>query len=305
MFEIIVVSNFYVDVSRFGQNSKIRTILMDGDMGEYLFTGLSIAKYDIIAFLDDDDTFDSGKLMRLMEIFSANRQLCYYHNDVKYVDRSGHKIDYIRLVEKSSQTLNGKSLIFGAKSNPRAIKVALENRGDFNLSSITIRRDCYLKYLLQLKQIKGNPEGFFFWTGIIGMGQLMVDNEKLTNYRVHDMNESGPLNFISKAQVVQRQIYTYDLILNFLEKNPAPYKITEEPKKWIFLLKYEYELMSAIFTNSSRVSILMQIRRLLTIGVKYSNTLKFRVLLFSCIAIINHDFAQRLYIKMRTRKHKN
>jgi glycosyltransferase involved in cell wall biosynthesis len=292
-----------VDVSGFDSNCEIRTVLMDGTMGERLFTGLNTAKYDIIAFLDDDDIFDPGKLSRLMEIFSFNRELCYYHNDTKYVDHAGRTIDYVRLVEKRSRSLNSKNLIFDAKSNLRTIKAALDNRGDFNLSSIAIRKDCYLKYLPLLKQIQGNPDGFFFWTGIISMGQLMIDNKKLTNYRVHEMNNSRQVNFISKAQVLQKQIYTYDLILNFLAVNTDPHKTYEDLKKWISLCKYEYELMLAIFTNSSRASIMILIRRLLSIGVTYSNTLKYRVFLFSIIAVINHDFAQSFYLGIESKSH--
>lgn len=297
-FEIVVISNFHVDVSRFNTSCEIRAVLMDGSMGEFLYKGLNTAKYDILAFLDDDDTFDPGKLMRLTEIFSSNPGLCYYHNDVKYVDRYGYKIDYVRLVEKKSRTSISKDLIFDAKSNLSAIKAALENRGDFNLSSMAIRRDCYLKYLLLLKQIKSNPDGFFFWMGIISKGQLMIDSKKLTNYRIHEMNVTGQLNFMSKGQELQKQIYTFDLILNFLAVNKDPYNITEVIRKWVFLFKFEYELMSAIFTNSSRVGIMILIKRLLSMNVKYTNTLKYRVLLLSVIAILNRDFAQNFYIKV-------
>lgn len=303
-FEIVVISNFYIDYSSFDTNCEIRTVFMDGSIGEFLFTGLNMAKYEIVAFLDDDDTFDSGKLLRLLEIFSFNRELCYYHNDMRYVDHSGRKIDYVRLLEKRSRTLTSKDLIFDTKSNLSAIKAALDNRGDFNLSSIAIRRDCYLKYLLLLKQIKSNQDGFFFWMGIISKGQLMIDSKKLTNYRIHEMNVSGQLNFMLKAEELQKQIYTFDLILNFLAENDEPYNITEDISKWVSLFKFEYELMSSIFTNSSRVTIMILIRRLLSMGVKYSNTLKHRVLLFSIITIINHDFAQNFYLRIWSRNHK-
>ena len=299
-FEIVVVSNFYVDVSGFDPNCKIRTVLMDGTMGEFLFTGLNTAKYDIVAFLDDDDTFDPGKLTRLMEIFSSNRELCYYHNDTKYVDHAGHTIDYVRLVEKRSRSINNKNLIFVAKSNLHAIKVALDYRGDFNLSSIAIRRDCYLKYLPLLRQIKSNPDGFFFWTGIISMGQLMIDNKKLTNYRVHEMNVSGQVNFISKAQELQKQIYTYDLLLYLLEERSDSIEITESLKRWVFLYKYEYELMSVIISKSPRAIMFKQIKKLFSLNMKYSNTLKYRVLLFAIIGIISVNLAQKIYLRIRS-----
>ena len=84
--EIIVVSNFTFDVSSLESNYEIRTVLMSGTIGEFLYVGLLTSKYEIVAFLDDDDTFEKGKLLRLAETFSANPELCYYHNDLKYVD---------------------------------------------------------------------------------------------------------------------------------------------------------------------------------------------------------------------------
>ncbi len=302
--EIIVISNFHVDVPRFDTNCEIRTFLMDGSIGEFLFTGINMARYDIIAFLDDDDTFNPGKLKMVMEIFSSNNELCYYHNDVKYVDRAGREIDYVRLVEKRFWASNNRDLIFDIKSNVKAIKAALEYSGDFNLSSIAIRRNCYINYLPLLKLIKGNTDEFFFWTGIINMGQLMIDNKKFTSYRVHEMNVSGQLSFMSKFQDLQKQIHTFDLILNFLSASATPCENTEDVKKWITLLKHEYELMAAIFTNSPKVSIMIQMKGLLSIGVKYSNTLKYRVLLFSIIAMVNHDFAQNLYSRIVSKNRK-
>ena len=89
-----------------------------------------------------------------------------------------------------------------------------------------------------------------------------------------------------------------DLLLQFLSLRH------EVIRKWVFLFKLEYELMSAIFTNSSRVGIMILIRRLLSMNVKYTNTLKYRVLLLSVIAIINRDLAQNFYIRMGSRNQK-
>lgn len=302
-FEIIVVSNFNVNVSDFGPNFEIKTVLMDGTIGEFLFTALKAAKYDIVAFLDDDDTFASGKLLSLMRIFSSNQELCYYHNDMKYIDRAGNTVHYLSLVEKRHRSLDRGNIIFDAKSNLSAIKTALDKRGDFNLSSVAIRKNCYVEYFPLLKQIKGSTDGFFFWTGIISMGQLMIDHKKLTNYRLHDLNVSGQLNFLSKGKELEKQIYTFDLILNFLSTNTHPSSNNEELRNWITLFKCEYELMLAIFINSPRGILMMQIKRLLSISMKYSNTLKYRVLLFSLIGMISHGFAKWIYLSIGYRKH--
>ena len=300
MYEIIVVTNFKVDVRNFPNDINITVIMMNGIIGEQLYAGVSAAKYEIVAFLDDDDTFEQEKLQRLVEVFSGNSELCYYHNDLKYVNSIMHPIDYMRMVEKKSQLLNEKSLIVDAKSNLNLIKMALEKRGDFNLSSIAIRRECSKEYMSLLKQIKGLTDGFFFWASLITMGQLMIDNIKLTNYRVHQSNISAQIDFTTKAGVLKEQIYTYDLILNFMKETNYQSKNIQSLRRWIFLCIYEYELMCLVFADSSRVSIIKQIKKLLIIGIRYSNTLKYRVLLFAIFGIIDVKLAQKLYLGIRS-----
>ena len=49
MYEIIVVSNFKVDVRNFPNDINITAIMMNGIIGELLYAGVSAAKYEIVA----------------------------------------------------------------------------------------------------------------------------------------------------------------------------------------------------------------------------------------------------------------
>ena len=298
-FEIVVVTNFSVDLVNYQADYQLKSILMDGNIGEFLYTGIIATTHPIIAFLDDDDTFKSMKLHRLDEIFSENPKLCYYHNELIYVDINIRTLYYVRLIEKKPTFSNGNTTILDAKSNFGNLKHVLENRGDFNLSSIAIRRESYLEYLPLLKQIKSNQDGFFFWTGLISMWQMMIDDMKLVNYRVHDLNVSRQLDFMAKSLELQKQIYTYDLILSFLEELNYQSNNIESLRRWILLYKYEYELMFLVFAFSSRVTILKQIKKLLSNGMSYSNTLKYHSLLFAIMGFISRKFAQKVYLIMR------
>jgi glycosyltransferase involved in cell wall biosynthesis len=298
-YEIILVTNFNIDLTNYKVGCQLKSILMDGSIGEFLYAGVLAATYSVIAFLDDDDTFEPMKLNRLVDVFSKNSKLCYYHNDVRYVDINNKPLDYVRLVEKKTSFSHGNNTIFDAETNFGSLKNVLENRGDFNISSIAIRLECYMKYFSMLKEIKGTTDGFFFWTGLISTGQLMIDDIKLTNYRIHNTNVSGKYDFIHKAIELRRQIYTYVLILRILEQAKLVTEMDSAIKKWVLLYKYEYELMAEIFGKSPRILILRSFWKILDIGHHYSNTLKRRILLLGVIALISKNYVRIIYSLVR------
>ena len=57
-YEIIVIKNFLdKDIDDLIDEKKIKHILMEGTLGEFLYKGISEANGEIISFLDDDDLF--------------------------------------------------------------------------------------------------------------------------------------------------------------------------------------------------------------------------------------------------------
>ena len=81
-FEIIIVSNFVVNIDG---KFQVTNILMDGTMGEFIYAGMMKARYEIVAFLDDDDVFEPQKLGTIINAFSSDAKICYYHNSQRYV----------------------------------------------------------------------------------------------------------------------------------------------------------------------------------------------------------------------------
>lgn len=305
LFEVVVVSNFKVEVSNFPQDFRITTLLMEGTLGERLYAGIKSAKYEIIAFLDDDDTFNQEKLQRVIEVFSEHPKLCYYHNNQRYVDRYLKHIDYVRLVEKRTQLLKDSSLLIDVQTNLSAIKEAIEMRGDFNLSSIAVKREDFMEYLPLLKQIDGLSDGFFFWISLVNMGQIMIDSQKLTNYRLHELNTSGQTNFFNKIIWLEKEICTFNIILNFMDNRHLPNNVYVNLKGSISLHKYEYLLLMYIFGNTSRVTTIKGIAMVLFFGRGQSHTLKHRVILFALIRIVSSKLAKNLYQKIRKNNYPN
>ncbi len=299
MFEVIVVSNFGINIANIPKDLDLTNIIMNGNAGEFLCAALEAAKYEIVTFLDDDDTFTSLKLEKLTEIFSNYPDICFYHNGLKYVDMQLQDIDYVRLTERRAQLSNFGHLIVDRQNEICNIKKAIEIRGDFNLSSITIRRKCSIKYLNLLRQIEGSTDAFFFWITLVTQGKMIIESQQLTNYRVHESNVSGQIDFQKKVNELEKQIHTYDLILNFINMIYLPAKTNEILERWIYLYKYEYEMMKLIFGDSNKILILKQLIKILLFGHRYSNTLKNRILVFASISLASKNLARNLYLRAR------
>ena len=293
--EVIVVSNFELDDSLFKGDIAISSIVMDGTVGEFLYAGVNAAKFDVIAFLDDDDIFLPGKLNAVTEIFTENQDLCYYHNALEYLDINLNHKDYTRLVERKSSLHSDIDINFDIITNLKSIKAAIDMNGDFNLSCISIRRETYLRYLPLLEQIKGSTDGFFFWTGVFSGGKMMIDHRKLTGHRIHNLNTSASLNYDRKIEEINRQLYTFDLLLNFVEQSNFPSYTITYIKWWITLYKLEYSLIKYIFEDVPRITIFRSLIDLLTIGAEYSNTLKYRISALSIVRLISAKLARSIY----------
>ncbi|MEM3858896.1 MAG: glycosyltransferase family A protein, partial [Candidatus Micrarchaeaceae archaeon] len=98
-FEIIIITNFDLTLPK--TEVQIRTLNIQGTIGEYLAKGLILSKYDIVAFLDDDDVWAEDKILRLVRVFS-DLSIVFYHNAHSYIDSQGNPLKYVRNVEKNN-----------------------------------------------------------------------------------------------------------------------------------------------------------------------------------------------------------
>jgi len=93
-YEIIVIKNFKDEIiDRFIENNDIKNIIMDGTIGEFLYTGIKNSSGNIISFLDDDDLFLNNKLEYVYNYFKNNNNLVYYHNMAQFIDENNSIIN--------------------------------------------------------------------------------------------------------------------------------------------------------------------------------------------------------------------
>ncbi|MGC8558332.1 MAG: glycosyltransferase [Nitrososphaeria archaeon] len=284
--EIIIVSNFDLQIDD-GDKVEIRKIKMEGKIGEYLHTGITSAKYDIIAFLEDDDLWEKDKICRILNVFKDDA-ISYYHNQVKYINEDGEMIEYARPVEKNdTQSLKGSFIIRDEKKF-NFIKWLLNKQADFNLSSMVIRKPFFLPFLDDLKKITACPDGFFFWSALLGKGSLYIDGSKLTKYRIHQLNTTGG-NFKSKASEKKRMTKTYKILLNKADA------LHPDFKAWLELLYDENEFLYLFFYQAPKSILIRKMERLVLYPANMQNTLRNRELGIGILYILSKKMASKVY----------
>ena len=176
-YEIILIKNFTDKIiDDFINKNNIKSILMDGTIGEFLYAGINESKGDIISFLDDDDLFFSNKLEHVYNLFKNNINLVYFHNNTLYIDRNGKKVKKIQ-----------------------------KNNIDFNLSCISIRKFIIDKNVL--KKIWTAPDTLIYLFGLKSDKKLINSNIKLNFYRIHNKNTSNNLKWYNLYRKQLNKLY--------------------------------------------------------------------------------------------------
>jgi glycosyltransferase involved in cell wall biosynthesis len=174
LYEVIVSKNFIDDkIDKYLEENGCRIIFFErGLVGEQIVSGVKEAKGKIIAFLDDDDLFLPNKLERIYDVFSKNDEIVYYHNEQLIATEDGKILN-----KKYSVTT--KKYSSDQFFNMDHTKL---NNAIFNLSSIVIRKDYYLKYLNILKNMPSHPDDFFFFAALNEKTHIFIDQLPLTIY---------------------------------------------------------------------------------------------------------------------------
>ena len=181
-YEIIVIKNFDdPDVDKLFKESNIISIKSSDEslVGEDLATGIDLSRGEVIAFLDDDDTFLENKLEVIYGLFHKNEKIVYYHNAQIFKSLDGSNEPKLKNFRACFPTnyliLHFKKIVRKYGLGPLI----------FNISSISIRRSHYIKYIDALKSLTYHTDDFFFFVGLDTDGTYYLDNRKLTVYLRH------------------------------------------------------------------------------------------------------------------------
>jgi glycosyltransferase involved in cell wall biosynthesis len=185
---------------RKAEEKSVRFRLIDlGDCpvrrGESMLSIARAARGDILAILDDDDTWLPGKILRLEEAFAEHARLAYFHNGQDFIDASGRQLPPFSLHRSirhpSSMARQGFSTIIDAWDEV-AFRSSLQYELGFNNSSIGISRSLLLDAASQLAKVSGGEDGFLFCLGAARGRILYMTTDHLTGFRIHPSNTSSP-----------------------------------------------------------------------------------------------------------------
>ena len=246
-FEVIIVSNFEVSRSHCPPDLQVSNVLMGGTMGEFLYAGIIAAKSDIIAFLDDDDTWDRNHLKEILSAFDSKQQISYYHNSERYIDRTGQEIS---VPFQNPRRTNNRYYKISPSDRKNILKLINMGAG-FNLSSIAVLKSKIYYLLPVLQKILTNPDGLFFWGTIITGGEIYLNNKKLTSYRAHTTNISMSNNSEMRALELSRQMETFHLLEKLCDTFENDERLSKV-RKFLRLQVLVWGIHYLMYSNGSR-----------------------------------------------------
>lgn len=191
-YEIVVVKNFrddYID------NMGVRNLKVvestERSMGKFILAAYEACESDIIAFLEDDDMWDTDKLQRVLDHFSNEHGLIYYHNAVEPVSPTGEPINSRKNFENAAWRGSENGMLLLDKTKAHESLSIGKYLPDFNLSSMAVHRrvidwcgDC-------ISRIDTAIDTFLFLSSLTIEGAIELDSAPLTQYRRHELNQSG------------------------------------------------------------------------------------------------------------------
>ena len=245
-FEVILIKNFDDDqIDEYCSLNGIRTERLDAPIGAALTKGLSLARGQIVAFLDDDDVWLPTRLRALASCFGHFPSLVYYHNQMEVIDAAGRPISFRRSVDVSHRAIKESSLYVDHVAPEDGLREMLDASAEFNLSSIAVRRDVLLAYETELQHIVGGPDIFVFFIACLSGKALYSDPARLTHYRLSSTNITGPPTATGRAAEIRRQLATVRVLIAATRR--IDNTRSSVVRSYLHLIESEYEAMLAVF----------------------------------------------------------
>ncbi len=201
-YEIVCVVGFHDDTfSAFCQLNSIKEIFCDGKMGQTIASGIAACRGEVVVFIEDDDKLRSDKLERVLQVFKKHNCV-YYHNNTELIDENS------RLISGSISPYDVQILESFLWYPIRGFRNVLRHRGDFNISSIAVRRSSLNHYVNIINKIETSPGSIIFFLLMQTNMPFYFDAEKTTFYRVHN-SETNSIRNTSPQKILGTSLRFY------------------------------------------------------------------------------------------------
>ena len=216
-YEIIVSKNFKdTDLDNYIRKNNGKLIYFkDRYIGEQLVDAIQHAQGEVICFLDDDDLFSKDKLKFVYSTFNKNKNISYLHNYEYFINNKGKILN----IKFNKYKIN-KSFLLNRWNIEVLNLIKLEQNYDsiFNISSISLKKDNLIDYLIQLKRLNANTDGFMYFVSLNSKTNLYFCNQKLTYYRIHKSTSLNMTNYENyKNNLLREYERTYKSLIPLLD----------------------------------------------------------------------------------------
>lgn len=237
--QIIVVKNFHdstVDNELIERNVNVIDS-MDETLGGKIGEAFQESEGDAISILEDDDKFNSNKLLEIEKAFQ-DKKVGFYHNAISFIDVNGKIIKSPsfgrELLKVSSQTKEGN------------LKMIHQFKGYHNTSSMTLRSELVKELIPYLTKVKLNVDLLLFLGALRSDYDMVFTPMKLTQYRKHD-SISNKMNFsftdfVNNNSKFMNTLFEDSFIYRDMMKNSSFYKYT---MAWIEFINKSKTLFSS------------------------------------------------------------
>jgi glycosyltransferase involved in cell wall biosynthesis len=178
--EIIVVKNLVdKDIDKFLDDLSIKSIYTDDTtLGGKIYLGINASESDKLFLLEDDDIFAKNKIRHVLNIFSDNDDIDFYHNSIIPFSTN--------LPNEEQDILLDKVQIFESNglSYSQFRKLLYKFKTGTNVSSIVISKKIANECKNLLRNVKITVDNLLFFYAIEKNARFVNDLNPLTYYRV-------------------------------------------------------------------------------------------------------------------------